>query len=289
MKLVSDAISRGVHRKILIAKKHSPHAFFGAGIVGFVATTVLASKATLRLPEVLAGIEANVDEVKVQDDQDTQRKELAKVYVGGSVRLARLYLPAASVGVASVAALTGAHVTLHRRNTALTAAFYAVNKAFDDYRERVRDEYGEEKELDLYRAAHDRKVKGEDGKDTVVKMVNPSLYSQYARIFDAGNPNWKKDNEYNRLFLTAQQNYANDLLNSRGHLFLNEVYEMLGFDHTRAGQVVGWVLRGNGDNYVDFGMFEGQSVEHSGFVNGWERNVILDFNVDGNVLSLIEE
>lgn len=288
MKIIPNTLSRGFHRKAVVLKKESPHIFFGAGLVGFVSTTVLASKATLKLPDTLSAIESNVEEVKrTASDQNEQRRQLARTYAKGSLCVARLYAPAAVVGGLSVASLTGAHVALHRRNTALMAAFHAVNKAFDDYRARVRDEYGEEKELDLYHAASDRKVKGEDGKDVTIKSVNPNLYSQYARIFDESNPNWKRDNEYNRLFLMAQQSYANDLLQSRGHLFLNEVYTMLGFEHSRAGAVVGWVISDQGDNYVDFGMFIGRSIQANGFVNGWEQNFVLDFNVDGVIYDLI--
>jgi hypothetical protein len=88
------------------------------------------------------------------------------------------------------------------------------------------------------------------------------------------------------MFIRSQQNYANDLLNARGHVFLNEVYDMLGIERTSAGAVVGWV-RGNGDNEIDFGVLNDL---HSGqrFINGDERSVLLDFNVDGVVYDLIE-
>lgn len=111
--------------------------------------------------------------------------------------------------------------------------------------------------------------------------------SQYARIFDDSCPAWNRDAEYNLLFLKEQQTFATDLLRSRGYLFLNEVYDMLGFPRSKAGQVVGWVYDEKnpiGDNKVDFRIFD---ERNSLFVNGYERSVLLDFNVDGCILDKI--
>jgi hypothetical protein len=60
----------------------------------------------------------------------------------------------------------------------------------------------------------------------------------------------------------------------------------MGFERTSAGFVVGWVLDGNGDGYIDFGLSEARS---SRFMNAEERSVILDFNVDGVVYDLIDQ
>ena len=96
----------------------------------------------------------------------------------------------------------------------------------------------------------------------------------------------------NRFFLLRQQDQANERLKARGYLFLNDVYEMLGIPKTKAGQIVGWVYdtnMPNGDNYVDFGIFNAYSEQARDFVNGYERTILLDFNVDGNILDLIED
>ena len=91
------------------------------------------------------------------------------------------------------------------------------------------------------------------------------------------------------MFLRNQQQYANDKLRANGYLFLNEVYEMLGIQKTQAGQIVGWVYddkNENGDNYVDFGMYDVNRSTCRDFVNGYERSILLDFNVDGSILNL---
>jgi hypothetical protein len=98
------------------------------------------------------------------------------------------------------------------------------------------------------------------------------------------NPNWQKNSEHNKLFLKCQQSYANDMLQARGHVFLNEVYSWLGLEHSKAGAVVGWVINSDGDNFVDFGIFD---PGNSRFVNGQERSILLDFNVDGVIYDKI--
>ena len=111
--------------------------------------------------------------------------------------------------------------------------------------------------------------------------------SKYARFFDEACVGWTKDSEYNLCLLKQKQDYCNDLLRGRGHLFLNEVYDILGMPRTKAGAIVGWVYDEEhpyGDNFVDFDLY---SERNKNFINGYENIALLDFNVDGNILNLI--
>jgi hypothetical protein len=134
-------------------------------------------------------------------------------------------------------------------------------------------------------------VVGEDGKTKKVKekvkVVDPNGISIYAKFFDEACANWNDRPELNLVFLRGQQNYANDLLHARGHLFLNEVYAMLGIPHTTAGAIVGWTISKDADNYVDFGIYELNKMKARDFVNGYERSILLDFNVDGVIYDKI--
>ena len=187
---------------------------------------------------------------------------------------------------------------LRKRNAALSAAYMTVDKSFKEYRQRVVDRFGEEVEKEIrYNIKAEEvtsTVVAEDGSETTitetVKTMDPNLYSDYAKFFDEASPYWQKDPEYNFMFLKSQQQYANDLLKARGRLFLNEVYEMLGIDKTKAGQIVGWVYNPDnpiGDNFVDFGIFDMSKERVRAFVNGYEPNILLDFNVDGNIWDLM--
>jgi hypothetical protein len=273
-------------------KKDSPQIMFIAGIGGVVVSALLACRATLKLEDTLEEFKEEIDGVKSLQHHDATKtnyptneygKDLTYVYLKNTAKLVKLYAPSVIIGGVSVGLLTGSHVTLNRRNAGLTAAYSALQVGFDEYRERVKEEIGEEKELDAYRGTSVQKIEV-DGKMLEERVVDPNRWSPYAKMFDADNINWHKNAEINRLFIQAQQNYFNDLLIARGHVFLNEVYDHLGFEHTKAGSVVGWVINDTGDNFVDFGMFEAHS---SRFVNGWERSIILDFNVDGVIYDKI--
>ena len=111
--------------------------------------------------------------------------------------------------------------------------------------------------------------------------------SNYARFFDSGCANWDKDPEVNLLFLKQQEAFANSLLVARGHLFLNDVYDLLGIPRSAEGQIVGWVYNKDnpiGDNFVDFGIYDDRNAN---FVNVHEKSILLDFNVDGSILEYI--
>lgn len=287
MKLLPIKATQFIGRKILVAKKQSPHIFFVAGVISAVASTVLACRATLKLSDTLDDIQKDINDHKKLKElvppgneypMEQYNRDEIYLYVRGGVKLTKLYGPSVILGVAAIGLLTGSHIQLTRRNAALMAAYAALQKAFEEYRERVQAEVGEEKENDLYHNLSTIEITDENGKKTEIKVANDSKWSVYAKFFDEGSRHWQKDPEFNRFYLQAQQNYANDLLRSRGHVFLNEVYDMLDVERTKAGQMVGWVLNDEGDNYVSFGIF---ATDNSRFVNGVERSILLDFNVDG--------
>jgi hypothetical protein len=296
MKLFSETLQRNISRKILITQKHSPTLLFAGGVVGMVGSTVLACRATLKVEEVLADTRGDLATSLVVRDQHPERyseedrqKDTAIIYVRATVKLARLYAPSIALGAVSVAALTKSHNILNERNAAITAAYVALDKGFREYRQRVIERYGEDEDR-RFRYDTELVVTG-DGKDKpkTSERVGPNAATIYARFFDEYSRNWSKEPEYNALFLHCQQNYVNDLLRARGHLFLNEVYDILGIPHSQAGAVVGWLRDGDGDGYVDFGCFvAGANDRIREFVNGREASVLLDFNVDGIIYDKIE-
>jgi hypothetical protein len=284
MRYIPDVVGRQLARQALLAQKNSPTMLFGVGVLGMVGSTVLACRATMRLEEVTESTHRNLE--AAVDNGDT--KHVAVLYTRGVGKVIKLYAPSVMVGVASIGCLTKSHNMLNQRNLALTAAYAAVDRAFDEYRARVVEKYGLEEDENFRYATEEVEVVNEKGKlETVRRVSYGETPSMYARFYDQFAATWSKDAEYNNIFLRSQQQYANDMLKARGHLFLNEVYDMLGLERTQAGSVVGWIISKDGDNFVDFGVFDGHEASRD-FVNGREGSILLDFNVDGVIWDKID-
>lgn len=297
MKLASK-MPTGVTRKLgragLLGKKHSPVVLFGAGVVGVVATVVLASKATLQLEEVLEKAQSELDMVEeavgvaAEKELDyapsAQRRDVALIRSKTAIDIAKLYAPAVFVGVASIAALTGSHIVLTRRNVALTAAYKAMETGFNKYRERVVEELGPEKDFDFRYGAVKREIVEDTDEGPVVKTIQEPLFeggSIYARVFDKWSKRWSPVPGENAILLKNHERYLNDKLNTFGHVFLNEVYDALGLPRTPTGALVGWMKDGEGDGFIDFGIYRANDmVTADRFIEGREGQILLDFNVD---------
>lgn len=297
MKFLPAAVTKTFARQILLTKKNSPAIMLGAGITLTVTSTVLACKATLKVEEVLAKHEdkkREMNQTHVEHPQDYSLKDyhndLRTVRVLLARDMTKLYGPAVVAGIVGYSLITGAHITLTKRNAALAAAYAVIDKGFREYRRRVVAELGEDKDREFLYGKREKEIveEGDHGHEvkTIKRFANRS---QYARLFDEYNRHWSPSPESVRLFLQTQQNWANDALQSRGHLFLNEVYDLLGLERSPAGAVVGWVI-GNGDSYVDFGIFQnGNATLLNDYMLGEEGAVLLDFNVDGLVYDLIDK
>lgn len=299
--------NRFMHRVGISTKKHAPTIMVVGGTVGAVASTVMACRATLKVNAILEESKEKLNDIDVvmsnpeyaeKYTEEDAKKDTLIVHVQTGVKIAKLYAPAVLVGAASIASILGAHGIMRKRNIALAAAYAAVDGSFKDYRSRVIERFGKELDRELKYNLKPKEiqevVKNEDGTEqtvtTTVNVVDPSLRSDYARCFDETCMGWERDAEYNLIFLRQQQNYANELLKAQGYLFLNDVYKMLGIPASKAGQVVGWIYDEKnpiGDNFVDFGIYDLHDKEKRLFVNGHEKSIWLDFNVDGVVYDLL--
>ena len=217
-------------------------------------------------------------------------------------KLFKLYAPAIALGALSITSIVAGHHILHKRNLALAAAYTVVDRGFKQYRKNVVDRFGEEldKELRYNIKSKDVEVitKDKKGVEKVEKQTEYEIdqhgledYSPYARFFDATSACFEKNAELNLMFLRRQQDFANEKLKRNGHLFLNEVYDLLGIPRSIPGQEVGWVYNSKdplADNRVDFGIYDITKEGCRRFVNGLEYNILLDFNVDGPITSILE-
>ena len=297
---LKNNMTRAVHKTGLKLKKHSPEILAAVGTVGVVASAIMACKATTKISAILDDTKEQLDTVQEalntpeladQYSEADAKKDTAIIYVQSGVKLAKLYGPAVALGAASLACLLGSNHILRKRNVALAAAYTAVDRGFKAYRGRVVERFGEELDRELRYNIKAREVQeivtDENGEEkvvnTIIEVPEFSDYSEYARCFDETCLGWTRDADYNFMFVKQIQNWANDRLEAKGYVFLNEVYEMLGMQKTRAGQEVGWVKGGDGDSFIDFGIFDLKDKQKRRFVNGYEKSIWLDFNVDGPI------
>lgn len=280
-------------------QKHQPEIMVIGGVIGGVVAAVMACKATTKASEVLAESKDQIEQINtlandadVTDDvysEADHKRDLAIVYTQTAGNLVKLYAPAVILGGLSIASILGGHNILRKRNMALAAAYATLNTTFKDYRDRVVDRFGKDVE---YQIRHNLKAeeiteKVEDPETGKTKKVKKTVFTRgddkhedgYSRLFDAACGNWNNDANLNRSFLSGAQNYFNDKLHAVGYVFLSDIYRYLGFRETPECRVVGWTLDGNGDGYIDFG-FDQDDM----FMSGYNKDVWLDFNVDGPIL-----
>ncbi len=295
---IMTSVTRTFNKSLFQLKKHSPEILVITGVIGAVASTVMACKATLKVNEIVEEHKEVVEQIhecaeKYPEEypEEDKKKDLAITYGKTAVKFGALYGPAVLTGAAAITSILVGYNILHKRNVAAIAAYTAVASDFKKYRNRVVERFGQELDRELRYNIRTKEVEehvvNEDGSEAIVKktvtVANPD-YSEFTRCFDETCIAYEKSAEDNMRFLKCQQNYFNDLLKRRGHVFLNEVYDGLGFNRTTAGAVVGWLYDEdcpNGDNYIDFGIFNINSEAARNFVNGHEKAIWLDFNVDG--------
>lgn len=321
MSKLMDNFTKAAGSAELIFKKNAPAVFMVGGAIGVISATVLACKATKKLDEQIDECKLEIMDIHEQHAMSTEeeyseksyKRDLTKAYICMGGRIVKLYAPSAAVMILSLSAMFASNNEYKKRSVNLAAAYATLESMFATYRENVVKELGEDADYRFRNSVVRTEIEEEivDPKTGKIKTVKKEVdvvpnkklgeYSEYARFFEPGNPYYEEsfdeegnriysDSEYNLHFLTMQQCHANDLLKSRGHVFLNEVYDMLGFPRTKAGNVVGWTYDEkdpNGDNYIDFGIHE-MRKQNMDFVNGYEPVILLDFNVDGPIIDFLK-
>lgn len=277
-------VARPFHKAAHVVGKHSPDILMGAGITSIAVGVGLTVWGTTKAKPEWEKMKAEINELTEQSEGKT-KDELVNAYGHAAlphlVEIAKAYAPAAAAFAVGIGSILWGRGILKGRLATMTSVAVAATDELRKYRKRVKERHGEQEEFETMFV---ERVEKEDG-GTKIRIPKEEP-SQYARWFDDASPEWSKERDYNITFLKAQQNYANDKLHARGHLFLNEVYDMLGIRRSRAGAVVGWVLDGEGDGYVDFGIFR-EDQRMRDFLNQFEPFALLDFNVDGVIYDRI--
>lgn len=290
-------------------KKHSPEILVVIGIGTGIVAAIIACKQTIKANDIIAVARENLQHIEnakelaanneveyTEEDEQADRETIGKQITIGMVKT---YALPVGLGILSITCILAGHHILKKRNVALAAAYSALSTDFMNYRKRVVDKYGKDVDFMLKNGLEKQIVANQvvdpetgevkETKEEVLTYDGDKL-SQYARIFDeVGSTQWTPSADHNRAFLLMEQNYFNERIRTRGYIFLNEVYERLGFRPTKAGSVVGWVYQNADYEGIDFGIFTAHTQKAAEFLEGTEPSIILDFNVQGDILSLVTE
>lgn len=290
-------------------KKHSPEILVAAGIGTGIVATIVACKQTIKANDIVAEARKslqNIEDVKelaanneVEYTEENEQEDRKTIGMQVAIGMVKTYALPVGLGILSVTCILAGHHILKKRNVALAAAYSALSTDFMNYRKRVVNKYGKDVDFMLKNGLEKQIVANQvidpetgevkETKEEVLTYEGDKL-SQYARVFDeVGSTQWTPSADHNRAFLLMEQNYFNERIRTRGYIFLNEVYERLGFRPTKAGSVVGWVYQNADYEGIDFGIFTAHTQKAAEFLEGTEPSIILDFNVQGDILSLVTE
>lgn len=296
-------IASGAGKAALFAKAHAPEILYGVGTLSFFATVISACKGTYKFEEVLEEHNRTLENLK-KAEEGVASGEITVAYnkadargdrIGRYIRTAwgfvRAYKWALIFGGISLGCFFAPIRILRNWFGGASAALAAMTIKHRDLEEAVRNKYGDEA-LDELRGEvrGDIKVTTLEGEDRVPKETTSygDRNECYSKIFDSSNPNFEKNPESNRAFLSQTERWVNMQLQMRKHLFLNDVYDALGFEKTQSGQIMGWKyydseeerIKARAANAISFGIFDVTSQAGQRFVDGLEPTVILNFNVD---------
>lgn len=303
-------VTRKVRKAALKVKKHSPEILIVGGLVLAGAAIVSAIKATPKAKEVLDARENSIEETKELYNnnyisEEDYKKSMFTIVKRTASGLTKAYYPTALLFAGACTSVVASHSISKKRYAALSAAFVAVDTSFKEYRKRVAEEFGEKKEQEIFNGKKTEDVvifgRDEDGNETcTVETSTEYSNAGYAKWFgkykepsgttERGNIMYKNNGILNIAFLKMAQEQANTLLQIRGFMFLNDVYDILKIPHTKAGQIVGWIWDDeNKDTFIDFGVFNECNPDREDFEKGLTDGIMLRFNPQGDIYSLMAE
>lgn len=283
-------------------KKHSPEILICVGVVGTISSTVMACKATLKAKDVID--EAKIDICEIKEDMDSEfipeeekeasKKELAKVYVDTGVQLVKIYAPSVILGTLSLGTVFASNNILRTRNASLSAAYTTLDSVFKKYRNNVKETYGDEVDHNMRYGIREDKIEmtDENGKKKTqkVKHMSKDFDPEDLSLFMAKGTSveWDDSEEYLMSSLTIKERVLDDMLKSRGYLFVNEVRHELGFDPVAYGQTMGWIFDTKNENLKNefsLNINWDEPYVQMYYNNAWRRGVVINLEPDGDILS----
>ena len=223
-------------------KKHSPEILTGIGIAGMVTTTVLAVKATPKALELIEEEKSEQNRKLLKEAEESGAEDCGQVTKLKPIEVVKVawkpYVPAMLLGAGSIACLIGANSVHARRQAALYSAYKLSETALTEYKDKVIETVGEEKEKEIRDKVAKEKVEQNPVSKTEIFMTGRGESLFYDPLSDRY---FKSDMETIRKIVN-DLNYAMGC-GSEMYVSLSQLYDELGLKHTSISDEIGWNIK----------------------------------------------
>lgn len=227
-------------------KKFSPTILSCFGAAGVVGTSVLAVKAT---PKALRKIRSDSKYAHNDPDAYTKLEAFQSAWF--------YYVPSVVMGAATIVCIFGANILNKHQQAAITSAYALINDAYQDYKNKLKELYGEDAHRKIMEA-----IAVEKAND--VYMASTGLIEGSSLDFDEHDPD---DNRlfydgYSKRYFESSINrvlqaeyYLNRDFAIGGYRSVNDFYEFLGIAPIDGGDEIGWDIA-TGLSWIDFNHYK---------------------------------
>jgi Family of unknown function (DUF6353) len=201
---------------------NSPVLLTGVGVIGTIATAVLAGRASFKAAQLIYEERINDSYPDAPGDVVFSKEDVKQVWT--------LYLPAIGSGVITVASIVASNRIGTRRAVALAAAYSVSERAFADYREKVVERLGQGKEQAVRdEIAQDRVDRASSSQVVIGTGKVLCFESITGRYFESDMESLRK-----------AQNDLNQMILHHSYATLSDFYELIGLPSTTYSMEIGW-------------------------------------------------
>lgn len=213
----TDILRKQYYKAGRCLKKNAPTILSGLGAIGVIGTSITAIKATPKALDILSYQE----ELKMEKDNEhltTFEKMLL---------VTPIYIPTILMSIATISCILGANALNKQKQAMLVSAYSYLNSSYNEYKEKVKEIFGEEGE---------KKVREEIAKDKYIEHT----------ILDSDETKLFFDEYSGRYFEMSLYDLQNAVYNLnrkyalQGDISINAFYELIGLPPTEYGEVLGW-------------------------------------------------
>lgn len=223
-------IPQFVHTLRKVSEDNAPAILTGFGMAGTVATAYFTGRGAFQAAAVLAEDDRNREIFEKENPGVIAPRTLKE-----SVRLTwRLYVPAAGAGCVTVGCIYYANRISSKRLAALAAAYTIAEKANSEYKEKVLEMLGKDKEEKVRAAVQQDRIDRDPDLDG---MIDSDLEDGRVRCKDAYTGRYFRSTMED---IKSAQNAINYQILHHNYASLTDFYTQLCLEKTKESDEVGW-------------------------------------------------